>query len=71
MSYHLAMLRRSGKVMIDGGREQVRDLKRRSVRYRPGSLPHLAIFGIRRGGSTLLADMIAAERGMWFRPIFR
>jgi hypothetical protein len=53
-------------MMMDGVRKQARDLKRQSVRYRPGSLPHLAIFGIRRGGSTLLADMIAAERGMWF-----
>lgn len=47
-------------------RDTLRDWKRRAVRYRPGSRPHLAIFGIRRGGSTLLADMVAAEPGMWF-----
>lgn len=32
--------------------------------YRQGSRPNIAIFAMRRGGSTLLADMLATERGM-------
>lgn len=47
-------------------REQARSLKRRAVRFVPNGLPPIVIFGIRRGGSTLLADMVAAQRGMWF-----
>ncbi|MHA7836182.1 MAG: hypothetical protein ACX98W_01850 [bacterium] len=52
--------------MIRRLRGQARDWKRRSLRFRPGTRPNLAIFGIRRGGSTLLADMVAAERGVFF-----
>ncbi len=47
-------------------RDRARDLKRHALRYRPGPRPPIAIFGIRRGGSTILADMIAAERGLFF-----
>lgn len=43
-----------------------RDTKRAAVQFKPGARPPVAIFGIRRGGSTMLADMIAGEQGMWF-----
>ncbi len=43
-----------------------RSLKRRALRYKQGNRPNLCVLGIRRGGSTLLADMIAAQRGVWF-----
>ena len=43
-----------------------RSLKRKALRYRQGNRPNLCVLGIRRGGSTLLADMIAAQRGIWF-----
>ena len=32
--------------------------------YRPGPKPNIAVFAIRRGGSTLLADMLATEPGV-------
>ena len=43
-----------------------RALKRKALRYRQGDRPNLCVLGIRRGGSTLLADMIAAQPGVWF-----
>lgn len=43
-----------------------RSLKRKALRYRQGGRPNLCVLGIRRGGSTLLADMIAAQPGVWF-----
>lgn len=43
-----------------------RSLKRKALRYRQGPKPNICVLGIRRGGSTLLADMIAAQPGVWF-----
>lgn len=43
-----------------------RALKRKALRYKQGPRPNLCVLGIRRGGSTLLADMIAAQPGIWF-----
>ena len=43
-----------------------RSLKRKALRYRQGDRPNLCVLGIRRGGSTLLADMLAAQPGIWF-----
>ena len=43
----------------------LRTLKQRLVPIRLTKLPIL-IFGLRRGGSTLLADMIACNPGIWF-----
>ncbi len=43
-----------------------RSIKRKMLRYRQGERPNLCVLGIRRGGSTLLADMIAAQPGVWF-----
>lgn len=52
--------------MMRALRDRARDWKRRAIRPRLGQRPNIALFGIRRGGSTLLADMVAAERGVWF-----
>ena len=43
-----------------------RSIKRKALRYRQGERPNLCVLGIRRGGSTLLADMLAAQPGVWF-----
>lgn len=43
-----------------------RSIKRKMLRYRQGEQPNICVLGIRRGGSTLLADMIAAQQGVWF-----
>jgi len=43
-----------------------RSIKRKALRYAQGDRPNLCILGIRRGGSTLLADMVAAQPGIWF-----
>lgn len=40
--------------------------KRRVVAHRRGAKPDIALLAIRRGGSTLLAQMIGANRGVWF-----
>jgi hypothetical protein len=37
----------------------------RLVTYRQGTKPNLAVFGIGRGGSTLMVDMLSVEPGMW------
>jgi hypothetical protein len=40
--------------------------RHRMLRYRPSKSGNVAVFGIRRGGSTLLADMIAAQPGVFY-----
>ena len=39
-------------------------LARWMITYRQGEAPNIGLFGLRRGGSTLLADMLSSERGM-------
>ena len=48
------------------GFRYARAIKRRLLKYHQGPRPNVLIFGIRRGGSTFLADMFAIERGLWF-----
>ncbi|MGD1854732.1 MAG: sulfotransferase [Leptolyngbyaceae cyanobacterium] len=43
-----------------------RSIKRNLVNYRQGALPNIALIAAVRGGSTLLGDMLAAQKGMWF-----
>lgn len=47
-------------------KNQLRALKRKALRYKQGEHPNICVLGIRRGGSTLLADMLAAQPGVWF-----
>lgn len=46
-------------------RASLRKLKQQLLRIQLTERPVL-VFGIRRGGSTILADMVAANRGVWF-----
>ncbi|MGB0766160.1 MAG: hypothetical protein ACPGYV_00460 [Phycisphaeraceae bacterium] len=43
-----------------------RSMKRKALRYRQGPRANLCLLGIRRGGSTVLADMVAGQLGVWF-----
>lgn len=43
-----------------------RKAKKSQISYRQGELNNIAVCATIRGGSTLLADMLAAQRGMWF-----
>ena len=43
-----------------------RSAKKWMIRYCQGSRANIAFAGIRRGGSSLLADLIASQRGIWF-----
>src|SRR5262249_9455827 len=44
----------------------------RFITYRQGPKPNIVISAHGRGGSTLLSDMLTAERGMWtyFEPFY-
>lgn len=42
-----------------------RRLKANAVSFKKGGKP-IVVFGLRRGGSTMLADAIAANKGVWF-----
>lgn len=46
-------------------RNSLRSLKSHALRFREGA-PAILIFGLRRGGSTMIADAIAECRGVWF-----
>jgi len=43
-----------------------RQIKRNLIQYHQGRLPNIALVSLIRGGSTLVSDMIAAQRGIWF-----
>ena len=44
---------------------RLRTLKARLIRFEKVAPPVL-VFGLRRGGSTMVTDAIAANRGVWF-----
>lgn len=46
-------------------RSQLRGLKARAIRYRETARP-IVVMGLRRGGSTMVTDAIAASPGVWF-----
>ena len=43
----------------------LRAAKARFIRFRPGD-PAVLIFGLRRGGTTMIADAISANQGVWY-----
>lgn len=43
-----------------------RKVKQQLISYRQGDYPNIALIAAIRGGSTLVADMLAAQKGMWF-----
>ncbi|MEM6817140.1 MAG: hypothetical protein AAF600_22565, partial [Bacteroidota bacterium] len=43
-----------------------RSVKRSLINYRQGTLPNIALIAAVRGGSTLIGDMLAVQKGMWF-----
>ena len=57
-----------GRLLSDPLRESLRAVAKESiwltVRYRPGPKPPIALFCTRRGGSTWLMEIIAANRGV-------
>lgn len=44
----------------------VRNVKRNLINYQQGDFPNIALIAAVRGGSTLVGDMLAAQKGMWF-----
>lgn len=52
----------NGEVMAP---QFLRQLKARAISFEPKEKPIL-VFGLRRGGSTMLADGISAAKGVWF-----
>ena len=47
-------------------RKAARNSKRKLIDFRQGDSPNIVLIAAVRGGSTLVADMLAAQQGMWF-----
>ena len=45
---------------------KARSVKRSLINYQQGELSNIALIAAVRGGSTLVGDMLAAQKGMWF-----
>ena len=56
----------TGLISANPLRVYARRLKQQSIFYRPGTESNIFLFAQRRGGSTILAQAIASESGIWF-----
>ena len=45
---------------------KARSVKRSLINYQQGELSNIALIAAVRGGSTLVGEMLAAQKGMWF-----